>query len=239
MSAWVGTSGWDYPHWSSVFYPEDLEEADYLEYAAQALPSLEVNNSFYSLPEADTLERWRETTPDGFVFSLKASRYITHMKKLKTADDALGKLIDRSQVLREKLGPLLFQLPPHWNADRERLDRFLDRLPDDLRCTFEFRDPSWFCDEVYDALERHGAALCFYDLDGRQSPTERTADFVYIRLHGPDGPYKGRYTRSELSGWAGAIHSWLRTGSDVYCYFDNDERGYAALNALELHEMVT
>lgn len=239
MTVFVGTSGWDYPQWSSVFYPQDLNESGYLGYAARVFSSLEVNTSFYRLPDKGTLRRWRETTPKGFVFSVKASRYITHMKKLKEADEALKTLLRRVGVLEDKLGPLLFQLPPGWRVNAERLRRFLGMLPDGLRSAFEFRDPSWFCDDVYEALGHQGAAFCIYDLDGRRSPTRRTADFVYLRLHGPDGPYKGRYTQSQLSGYAGAIHSWARTGSDVYCYFDNDESGYAAINAGELSEMVT
>lgn len=239
MTVLVGTCGWDYAHWSGVFYPEDLRREEYLSYASRHLGSLEIDSSFYGLPESGTLRRWREETPEGFVFAFKASRYITHMKKLNDAGDALRTMLDRARVLEEKLGPIVVQLPPHWRVDVERLEGFLQLLPEDLAFAFEFRDRSWFCADVYEALREHGAGFCIYDLAGERAPRERTSNLVYLRLHGPGGPYQGRYSRSALSGFAGAIHSWRRTGSDVYCYFDNDERGYAALNACELRDMVT
>lgn len=239
MTIRVGTCGWDYEHWAGVFYPEDLPREERLSYAARRLGSLEIDSSFYGLPEADTLRHWRDATPDGFVFAFKASRYITHMKKLNDAGDALQTMLDRARVLDDKLGPIIFQLPPRWRANVERLEGFLDLLPDDLAFTFEFRDHSWFRREVYDALRDHGAGFCIYDLAGVRAPRERTSDLVYLRLHGPGNAYEGRYSRSALAGFAGAVHSWRRTGSDVCCYFDNDERGYAALNACELRDMVT
>lgn len=239
MTILVGTCGWDYPHWRGVFYPEDLPRDAYLSYASRHLGSLEIDSSFYGLPESGTLRRWREETPDGFVFAFKASRYITHMKKLNDAGAALRSMLDRARLLEEKLGPIVFQLPPRWRVNVERLEGFLDLLPDDLAFAFEFRDRSWFCAEVYEALRAHGVGFCIYDLAGERTPWRRTSDLVYLRLHGPDGPYEGRYSRPALAGFAGAIHRWRHAGCDVCCYFDNDERGYAALNARELSDMVT
>ena len=160
------------------------------------------------------------------------------MKKLHNAGAALEKMVAGARVLGDKLGPILFQLPPKWRVDADRLEAFLRLIPEDLRVGFEFRDPSWFVADVYRLLRRHQAAFCIYELEGTRSPNEVTADFVYVRLHGPDGAYKGSYSTQDLSGWAGAISSWVRTGKDVYCFFDNDDRGYAAANARELKEML-
>jgi uncharacterized protein YecE (DUF72 family) len=234
----IGTSGWHYSHWKGSFYPEGL--ADFLmlqEYAGHFL-TVEINNSFYRLPAAGTFEEWREAVPSGFVFAVKASRYITHMKKLKDTEQAVSLLLERARFLAEKLGPILFQLPPRWSLDIDRLRSFLELLPKGYRYAFEFRDPSWFAPEVYEALSGIGAAFCIFDLNGMLSPKEVTSDFVYIRLHGPDGPYRGKYESETLAGWAGAISTWRREGRDVYCYFDNDEAGYAPQDALRLLNML-
>jgi uncharacterized protein YecE (DUF72 family) len=237
-STYVGTSGWHYDHWVGAFYPRDLPDGALLEYYAGHFDTAEINNSFYRLPEKKTLVRWRETVPEGFVFSVKASRYLTHMKKLKDPREPVERLFDRVNVLGEKLGPILFQLPPRWRSNPERLRGLLEILPENHRYAFEFRDPSWFDDKIYGLLAKHGAAFCVYDLGGRTSPKEITADFAYVRLHGPDGPYRGRYGAGRLSGWAGAFSAWLKEGLDVYCYFDNDEASYAVQDALGLRQMM-
>ncbi|NIP71826.1 MAG: DUF72 domain-containing protein [Gammaproteobacteria bacterium] len=235
----IGTSGWSYGHWKGPFYPEHLPNERMLEYYAEHFHCAEINNSFYHLPERHILEHWRDTVPKDFLFAAKASRYITHMKKLKDAHRTLPPFLDRMQILADKLGPILFQLPPRWSVNLERLNDFLDQLTDEFRYTMEFRDPSWFCPEVYDALAMHKVAFCIYDLDRTISPKEATADFVYVRLHGPDGPYQGRYTRRTLAGWAGAFNTWIGGHKHVYCFFDNDDSGYAAINAAELQDMLT
>lgn len=234
----VGTSGWHYAHWKGPFYPEKMSSGDFLAFYSERFRTVEINNSFYRLPEARTFREWRDATPDGFLFSVKASRYITHMKKLKDPGGPVRKFLRRAEALGGKLGPVLFQLPPRWTRDPERLDSFLGTLPEGIRGAFEFRDPTWFVPEVYRILEDHGAAFCIYDLDGSVSPEEVTADFVYVRLHGPVGKYGGSYTPRKLSEWAGAISAWARQGKDVYCYFDNDAQGYAVLNAAKLREML-
>lgn len=233
----IGTSGWSYAHWKGPFYPEDIAEAAMLGYYAERLSSVEINSSFYHLPQESALAHWEAAVPPGFIFAAKASRYITHMKKLKDPDRSLPPFLDRIGLLGERLGPLLFQLPPRWHCNPERLGAFLETLGHSHRCAFEFRDPSWEDPAIYDLLARHGAALCIHDLDGRLSPMEVTADFAYVRLHGPDGPYRGSYARRALAGWAETFNDWLGRGLEVFCYFDNDEAGYAALNALQLRQL--
>ncbi|MFO7593577.1 MAG: DUF72 domain-containing protein [Pseudomonadota bacterium] len=234
----IGTSGWSYSHWKGPFYPADIRNDDMLGFYCEHFRTVEINNSFYHLPHADTLRHWYEETPGDFVFSVKASRYITHMKKLKDPKQSLHGLLERIPVLGEKLGPILFQLPPRWHCNQERLARFLDGLSNEFRYTFEFRDPSWLEPEIYELLSRHNAAFCIYELDGFISPREVTADFVYIRLHGPGGPYQGDYDNRTLAGWAGAFHAWREQGKEIYCYFDNDEAGNAARNAEALAGML-
>jgi uncharacterized protein YecE (DUF72 family) len=160
------------------------------------------------------------------------------MKKLHDARKPLSRFLSGVDVLGEKLGPVLFQLPPRWRLDTQRLRSFLDLLPREYRFAFEFRDPSWFDPEVYGALSDRGAAFCIYDLGGGLSPKEVTSDMVYIRLHGPDGPYKGEYETRVLAGWAGAFAAWSAQGKEIYCFFDNDEAGYAPNDALRLMEML-
>ena len=234
----IGTSGWHYDHWRGPFYPKDLPKEGFLEYYAGRFHTVEINNSFYQLPKEETLISWRDTTPGGFTFTVKASRYITHMKKLKEPEEPLATFLGRVSVLKGKLGPILFQLPPKWRFNPERLRGFLAALPPGYRYAFEFRDSSWYRPGVYKALSEHGAAFCMYELAGHLSPKEVTADFIYIRLHGPGDAYQGQYETSVLAGWAGALSTWARQGKEIFCYFDNDEAGYAAQDALRLQEMI-
>ncbi|MBN2025697.1 MAG: DUF72 domain-containing protein [Actinobacteria bacterium] len=234
----IGTSGWHYDHWKGSFYPDDISAGEMLGFYAERLGTVEINNSFYQLPEDKTLSEWRDMVPEGFAFSAKASRYITHMKKLKDPQEPVTTFIERVKVLGDKLGPILFQLPPRWKLNLERLRSFLDVLPVGHKYTFEFRDPSWFAEEVYEALSARNAAFCIYELAGRLSPKKVTADFVYVRLHGPGDAYEGDYDAQTLAGWAGAFSTWAGKGLQVYCYFDNDQKGYAAQNALKLHDML-
>lgn len=235
---YIGTSGWHYDHWVGPHYPKDMDSADFLAYHATRFATVEINNTFYQLPATETLRQWQDTVPDTFTFSAKASRYITHMKKLKDPEEPVENFIDRVSELGGKLGPILFQLPPNWNLNADRLRRFLGGLPDGYRYTFEFRNPSWFDERVYAALREHNTAFCIYYIAGQQSPKQVTAEFIYIRLHGPGDAYQGRYNTQFLAGWAGAFSTWRRQGYDVYCYFDNDQCGYAVENALELKEIV-
>ncbi len=235
---YIGTSGWHYSHWVGPFYPKGMPSEDFLSYYIGRFQTVEINNTFYHLPSQKTLAGWREATPQNFLFSCKASRFITHMKKLKDPGRSLPRFFTAMDVLGDKLGPVLFQLPPRWRVNPERLEAFLEQLPRGYRCAFELRDETWFTRDVSRLLSKYGAAFCIYDLDRRQSPIEVTADFVYIRLHGPDGPYRGRYDARVLRKWANKCTAWSRSGHDVYCYFDNDEKGYAAQDALRLHAAV-
>jgi uncharacterized protein YecE (DUF72 family) len=233
------TSGWHYNHWRNSFYPEDVDTRDFLRYYSQHFLTVEINNSFYKLPTEQTLQLWKETSPDAFVFAAKGSRYITHMKKLKDPEATISSFFERIRVLGNKLGPVLFQLPPRWRCNPQRLRRFLLKLPPEHRCAFEFRDPSWFDDRVYEALAETDTAFCIYESAGRKSPKKITADLIYVRLHGAGDAYEGSYSRSTLAGWAGAFSAWQRQGKEIYWFFDNDEAGYAAQNALALQGMMS
>jgi len=237
-SYYIGTSGWHYPHWQGSFYPRDLAPAAWLGYYAQHFATVEINSSFYRLPSSATARVWKNATPAGFTFAIKASRYITHMKKLRAPRTSLRAFLAVTQALGNKCGPLLFQLPPRWRCNPERLAAFLQALPGNRECAFELRDLSWHNPEVYALLRRHNAAFCIYELGGFESPQVITADFAYIRLHGPAAyAYGGCYSESALEKWAERIRSWKKLRR-VYVYFDNDEAGYAAHNALRLRALL-
>jgi len=236
---YVGTSGWNYKHWKGNFYPENLNQKEWLKYYSDRLKSVEINNSFYRLPDIKTFKNWSNNTPSNFIFSVKGSRYITHMKKLKDPARSSKILFTHIKHLKTKLGPILFQLPPRWRFTKERFENFLSILPGKYRYTFEFREKSWWNEEVLELLKEHNCAFCIYELAGTLTPKEITADFVYIRLHGPGDKYQGSYSTKELSGWAGAASSWQGKNKDIYIYFDNDDSGYAIKNALELQEMLS
>lgn len=234
----IGTSGWHYKHWKGAFYPKDLPNERLLEHYLKHFDTAEVNNTFYQLPRKETFAKWRDSVPERFLFSVKGSRYITHMKKLKDPEQPLANFIAGIKMLGDKLGPIIFQLPPHWRLNIERLRGFLRTLPEGHRYAFEFRDESWFEKETEEALRDRGAAFCIYDFERRQSPHSVTADFVYVRLHGPDGAYQGKYDDQTLKRWAEDFSSWVKGGKEVFCYFDNDEKGYAPQNALKLKEFI-
>jgi uncharacterized protein YecE (DUF72 family) len=235
----IGTSGWHYRHWVGPFYPAATPSGDYLARYVESFDTVEINNTFYQLPDQATLAAWRHAVPRGFCFACKASRYITHMKKLADPADSTRRFLETVETLGDMLGPILFQLPPRWRCDVGRLRAFLEALPARHRYAFEFRDGSWWRDAVRDLLAAHGAAWCIYDIDGARSPIAVTAGFVYLRLHGPGWPYEGRYDGRTLRGWVRRFAGWLAEGRDVYCYLDNDQRGYAPNDALRLRRMVS
>jgi uncharacterized protein YecE (DUF72 family) len=233
----IGTSGWHYQHWKGHFYPADLPERDMLHYYINHFSCVEINNSFYQLPQEKTISKWYAEVPESFIFTVKGSRYITHMKKLKNSYKSSLQFLDRVNLLENKLGPILFQLPPRWKCNPERLNEFLETLPKEYRYAFEFRDPSWFNEEIYKILKIHSAAFCIYDFNQRQSPKEITTDFVYLRLHGPSGPYEGSYSRKNLSRWIEHLCVWAKKRIKIYCFFDNDQKGYAVQDAIKLKKM--
>ena len=234
----IGTSGWHYKHWLGKFYPEKLPASKMLTHYCARFDTVEINNSFYMLPKIETLGAWREATPKSFEFAIKASRFLTHNKKLKEPENALNNFLPRAEALGTKLGPILFQLPPKWGLNLDRLSEFLNALPKYHRYTFEFRERSWLAEPVYDLLQKHNAAFCMYELAGFHSPIKITADWTYVRLHGPGGKYQGSYSDRVLEQWAERIASWNKQLGSIYVYFDNDQAGYAAWNALTLKRMV-
>ncbi|MFP4533253.1 MAG: DUF72 domain-containing protein [Desulfobacterales bacterium] len=233
----IGTSGWNYNHWKGPFYPADLPAKKWASYYMERFHTVEINNTFYKLPDQNTFRKWRDEAPDGFIYAVKASRYITHMKKLKDPEQPVENFLGHAGCLGDKLGPVLFQLPPRWKLNIDRLQAFLTGLPEDCQFAFEFRDDTWWDDRVYELLRRHNAAFCLFDLEGRQTPAVLTANFTYVRLHGPERAYRGKYSDSALSEWAEYFKKLINQGLAVYCYFDNDEKGYAAQNALRLKEL--
>jgi uncharacterized protein YecE (DUF72 family) len=234
----IGTSGWHYKHWRGTFYPATIKDKERFSYYSKEFSTVELNNPFYHLPEAATFRMWRKESPPGFIFAVKASRYITHMKKLAADKESVMLFLKRAANLKEKLGPILFQLPPHWQINVERLATFLHLLPKKYLYTFEFRNPTWYTQEVYDLLQAHNCAFCIYELAGHQSPLQVTADFVYVRLHGPGNKYQGSYPNRTLKKWAGLCNQWKKSRKRVYIYFDNDQAGYAAFNAKTLLELL-
>jgi uncharacterized protein YecE (DUF72 family) len=233
----IGTSGWHYKHWKGPFYPEKHPASKMLQWYVERFDTVEINNSFYRLPQLSALELWCRQTPPNFCFAVKASRYITHNRKLNDPQNAVENFLVVIDKLERRLGPILFQLPPSWKLNVERLEQFLAGLPPAHRYVFEFRNETWNVPEVYEVLRRHNAAFCIYELAGFQSPLEITADFTYVRLHGPGNKYQGDYSAETLAGWAERIKQWRKTLKHIFVYFDNDQAGFAAKNALELKGM--
>jgi uncharacterized protein YecE (DUF72 family) len=210
-----------------------------LDYYVEYFDTVELNNSFYRLPTPEAFDCWRDATPPNFIFAVKASRFLTHNKKLKDPENALDNLLPRAVRLKKKLGPILFQLPPKWRINIERLQNLLAILPRDLRYAFEFRELSWITEEGNETLRRFNAGFCIYELAGYQSPLTVTADFTYVRLHGPEADkYQGSYSTERLRNWARQIEKWSKELKAVYIYFDNDQAGYAVKNAIALKKMV-
>ena len=234
----IGTSGWHYRHWIGPFYPPGTRPEGFLDHYARHFGTVEINNTFYRLPSRHAVTQWRDGSPPGFVFAAKGSRFITHMKKLKDPKTSIQRYFELIGLLGDKLGPIVFQLPPRWHLNLDRLAAFLEALPKAWRYAFEFRDESWLTPGTYRLLAAHNAALCLYDLAGRQAPLEVTADLTYLRLHGPGGAYQGSYSDEALRHWAARIRRWRASGISVYCYFDNDQHGYAPANALTLARFV-
>jgi uncharacterized protein YecE (DUF72 family) len=238
-SIFIGTSGWKYKHWDGVFYPKDLRKKDQLNYYFQQFDTVELNNSFYRQPSVEQFREWKKAVPENFLFAVKANRFFTHLKKLNVQAVDVDDFLSKCNGLEKKLGPILFQLPPSWKVNTQRLEHFLALLPKSYRFTFEFRNDTWYSPEVYQLLEKHNASFCIYELDGHQSPLTVTADFIYIRLHGPGAKYQGSYTDKNLQEWVNFIQDKVKEGKDVYIYFDNDQEGYAAFNAQRLRELLT
>ena len=201
--------------------------------------SIEINGSFYSLQRPSSYAAWRAATPRECVFAVKGGRFITHMIKLKDPERGLVNFIPRAERLRGKLGPILWQLPPGWKVNVERLEQFLELLPRKHRYAFELRNQTWLTTAVYETLRKYNAAYCIYELAGYQSPMELTADWTYVRLHGPTPlKYQGSYSERQMKEWATRIRGWSRKLEAIYVYFDNDDAAYAVDNALTLKRLL-
>jgi uncharacterized protein YecE (DUF72 family) len=235
----IGTSGWHYSHWVGRFYPAHLRPGERLAFYARTFDTVEINSSFYRVPGERAVAGWRAAVPPDFVFAVKGSRFLTHMKKLQAPQSSLRRLLDAVGGLGPKLGPIVFQLPPRWSLDLGRLRRFLRALPRDRRFAIELRDATWHTDSVVELLRRHGVAFCVFDIAGFESPAWVTADFAYVRLHGPgEQAYTGRYSKAQLRIWAERIRHWREEVDAVYVYFDNDDRAFAVENARQLRDLV-
>ncbi len=240
---WIGTSGWNYPHWSGVFYPQSMKSPAWFQHYAGFFDTVEVNNTFYRLPSLEVFVRWGVAAPAGFCFALKASRFITHVKRLVEPERSAAEFLRRAVGLKGKLGPILFQMPPSGRANPARLAVFLEYLRrqsilPDVQVAFEFREPSWLAPEVVATLEKANVALCLADWPELNVDGPITADFVYIRRHGAGDLYAGAYARAALRRMADRIGGWLEDGRSVYVYFNNDANAHAVLNALTLKELL-
>ena len=233
----IGTSGWSYDHWKKIYYPEDLKSPKWLNFYSQTFSTVEINNTFYHMPSEAAVKNWYKQVSDEFQFSIKASRYITHVKRLKDCKENVDLLHERLRDLKEKLGPILVQLPPSFKLNKERLVEFISYLKKDQLYVFEFRDPSWFIEDIYKLLRKHNIAFCITDLKEHKSPEIITADFTYLRLHGPLKAYQGSYGKIGIHNWKKKLEKWNDKVA-VYCYFDNDEKAFAIKDAKHLLELL-
>jgi uncharacterized protein YecE (DUF72 family) len=232
-SIWFGTSGFSYKEWRPIFYPEGLSDKEFLSYYAGRLNSVEIDYTFYRMPSAKTIEGWKAATPEHFKFTLKASQQITHRQRLKIPSEALDYFLTVTSGLGGRLGVLLYQLPPFFKADRQKLETFLSVLPRGTRAAFEFRHDSWFTSDIYGLLRNYNAALCVHDADERTTPMELTADFTYLRLRG------SAYDDARRTEWQERILAWARGGVDVFAYIKHEDNPDAPLIALDFARRLT
>lgn len=236
---YIGTSGWIYDGWRGPFYPKDVAKKRWLAWYATQFATAEINGSFYRTPSLEAVRGWAGQTPKDFVFAWKASQFITHWKRLSAkSENSIALIVTRLQALGPKAGPVLFQLPARFAANRERLAAFLPMLPEQYRYAFEFRDASWYDDAIFDLLRRHKIALCISDHHDAPAPWEVTARHVYVRGHGPTGEYRDNYPDKTLRRWARAIGQWSSERRTIYVYFDNDWKSAAPQDAQRLKAMV-
>ena len=233
----IGTSGWVYRHWQGLFYPANLPQKQWFAYYARSFDTVEINSTFYHLHNASVFEHWQQQAPDGFLYSIKASRIITHNQRLEGCQDTLETFLSRASLLGETLGPVLFQLPPSFSLDLSRFESFLALLPQGFSYAMEFRNPTWLTEEVFALLERFGVALCIHDMPPLQVPLRITAKFIYLRFHG-DVDHAGDYPLETLAAWVERIQTWQRNGLAVFAYFNNDTGGMAVRNAHTLKQLL-
>ncbi len=233
----IGCSGWHYPHWRGDFYPDALPTRLWFDHYARHFDTVEINNTFYRLPDPATFRSWRSRAPDGFTFAVKASRFLTHMKKLKEPQAPLDLFFSRARELGRTLGPVLYQLPPGWPLNLERLRAFLAALPRRRVHVLELRDPTWYTEEVFTLLASHRVGLCLHDMQGSASGMVDVGPLVYVRFHGTDR-YSGSYSDERLARWADWLVARVRRDVPVYAYFNNDVGGHAPKDAARLRRFI-
>ncbi|WP_166040164.1 DUF72 domain-containing protein [Sphingosinicella sp. YJ22] len=234
----IGCSGWNYKHWRELFYPKGLAARRWFAFYAEHFDTVEINNSFYRLPAPETFDKWREQAPPGFCYAVKANRFLTQAKKLKDCEEPLARMMPPFRHLGDRLGPILYQLPPQFKLNLERLESFLELVPRDVINVFEFRDKSWYVPETFDLLERFDASFCVHDMPGSASERRAVGAAAYVRFHGTSGKYWGRYPDEALLGWTDWIVGQARSGRSVWCYFNNDIDAHAIHDAQTLKTMV-
>jgi len=230
----IGTSGWHYDHWRGRFYPQELIKAKWLEFYTSHFATVELNNSFYRLPSEAAFATWYKSSPANFIFAVKVSRFITHIKRLRNIGDAVERFIARAKILGEKLGPLLYQLPPNMHRNDEVLELFLSTLPRGMKHVFEFRHQSWFNENVFEVLHKYNIGFCVFDMPSVSCPLVATADFAYLRFHGSTGLYASCYSDEELAHWARKLADLTANLKAIYIYFNNDAEAFAVRNAITL-----
>ncbi|HEY8591263.1 MAG TPA: DUF72 domain-containing protein [Sphingomicrobium sp.] len=234
----IGCSGWVYKHWRDILYPKGLPQTRWFDRYAQEFDTVEINNSFYMLPKPETFDKWRKQAPPGFCYTVKANRFLTQAKKLKDCEEPLERMMDAVRHLGDRLGPMLYQLPPKMNLNLERLESFLKIVPKDVTNVFEFRNTSWYVPGTYELLDRYGASFCVHDMPGSTSERIAVGPIAYVRFHGGEGKYWGRYSDEGLLGWTDWLVDQARQGRTSWCYFNNDIHGHAIHDAQTLKSMV-
>jgi len=246
----IGCSGWNYKHWRGNFYAPELRLREWFTHYASVFDTVEINNTFYRLPESETFAGWRKRAPEDFLYAIKASRFITHLKRLRDPEEPVARLFERACALEHHLGPVLYQLPESFHCDLTRLDDFLALLPRTLgeingtppdhviRHVFEFRHRSWYVEETQAVLRAHGVVMCLHDKAGSAIFEPLDTPYLYVRFHGPGGRYFGRYELRRMEYWAETLAEQWRAGRDVFAYFNNDPEGMAVINAQELRRLI-
>jgi len=234
----IGTSGWHYADWQGRFYPDKLPRNKWFEYYAKEFDTVEINNTFYHQPKETTFQNWHKQAPRNFLFTVKANRFITHIKRLKDPKEPLERFLEGVKLLKGNLGPILYQLPPSFHKDLDRLESFLKVLPKKLIAVFEFRHESWFSQDTYGLLREFNAGFCIHDMPGMEVSHVVTSDVIYVRFHGPTGRYQGNYSKSALREWSEWIRENMKGKKAVFAYFNNDYNAYAIYNAKTLKEQI-
>ncbi len=234
----IGTSGWYYDHWKELLYPAGLPKSKWFEHYAQHFDTVEINNTFYHLPKAESVKRWYKIAPKDFLYAVKANRYITHIRKLKDASEPLQRFFEIVGILKSRLGPVLYQLPPSLHQNLDLLTSFIKLLPKKRNAVFEFRHKSWYSEDTYKLLRKFKVGFCIHDMPGKESPRIVTSDTIYIRFHGTTGRYSGNYSKSVLQSWTKWLKKQSKQARGIYIYFNNDAHAHAIKNAKQLKQLL-